>query len=141
MRWNFSNTAFSRPIRWLLALYGTEVIPFTYAGLQSSNRSRGLRFYEPQEFTVKSIDEYFSILKQQGIILDVAERQKVIREKMDEAAAKIQARVAHDAVLLEEVANEVEAVSVLIGSFDESSLELPHEVLIAVMKKHQRYSH
>ncbi len=139
MRWNFSNTAFSRPIRWLLALYGTEVIPFTYAGLQSSNRSRGLRFYEPQEFTVKSIDEYFSILKQQGIILDVAERQKVIREKMDEAAAKIQARVAHDAVLLEEVANEVEAVSVLIGSFDESSLELPHEVLIAVMKKHQRY--
>ena len=139
MRWNASNVAFSRPIRWLLALYGSDVIPFTYADLQSSNRTRGLRFYEPEEFAVVSPDAYFSKLKEQGIILDVQERQEAIYSKMAQAVEKLAARVAQDATLLEEVTNEVEAVTTLVGSFDKKSLELPHEVLVAVMKKHQRY--
>jgi glycyl-tRNA synthetase len=75
MRWNSSNVFFSRPIRWLLALFGQQVIPFVYAGINSGSTTRGLRFIQPAELPVQTPEEYFSRLKAQGIILDVSERQ------------------------------------------------------------------
>ncbi len=139
MRWNHTNVAFSRPIRWLLALYGSQVVPFEYAGLQSSNRTRGLRFYEPQEITIHTPQEYFQSLKSQGIILDVEERRAVIKLNAQQAALQVPGEIPDDQALLAQVSSEVEAVTALVGSFDPKSLELPQEVLIAVMKKHQKY--
>ncbi|NLG71297.1 MAG: glycine--tRNA ligase subunit beta [Chloroflexi bacterium] len=139
MRWNSSNVAFSRPIRWLLALFGGQVIPFTYAGLQSSNRTRGLRFAEPHEFAVHSAEEYFQALRAQGIVLDVEDRKEKIQQLVAELAAGVNGSTAPDPALLKEVTNLVEAPVALLGSFDPSHLELPREVLISVMKKHQRY--
>ncbi len=139
MRWNSTNVAFSRPVRWLLALLGKDVIPFTYAGLQAGNRTRGLRFYEPEEYPVRDVKDYFDFLKSQGILLDVTERRTAILKQMDAKAAQVPGRVPQDAALLTQITNEVEAVTVLQGSFDPASLELPHEVLVAVMKKHQKY--
>jgi len=139
MRWNYTNVAFSRPVRWLLALLDEAIVPFEYAGLLSNNVTRGLRFYEPEEITVKNVAEYFAALQKQGIVLDVEERKNAIHAKLQAAAEKTPGRLPQDPALLAQITSEVEAVTVLRGSFDPASLELPHEVLVGVMKKHQKY--
>ncbi|MGW8250998.1 MAG: glycine--tRNA ligase subunit beta, partial [Anaerolineales bacterium] len=139
MRWNSSNVFFSRPIRWLLALYGVQVVPFSYAGLASGNVTYGLRFHQPEQVQVQDADEYFNALSDQGIILDFERREAVIHERVSDLAAQVGGQVAPDASLLEEVANLVEAPQPLRGTFDPAHLKLPGDVLISVMKKHQRY--
>ncbi|MBN2548654.1 MAG: glycine--tRNA ligase subunit beta, partial [Anaerolineales bacterium] len=143
MRWNRSNVAFSRPIRWLLALYGAgetcQVIPFEYAGLQAGNITRGLRFLQPEEAAVDSPEAYFSFLARQGILLDPAERRAAIQRQVQALAADVDGIIPDDPALLDEVTDLVEAPTALRGSFDVSHLQLPREVLISVMKKHQRY--
>jgi glycyl-tRNA synthetase len=139
MRWNRSNVAFSRPIRWLLALYGEQVVPFEYAGLASGNITRGLRFTQPAELVVKDPLAYFALLAGQGILLDVAGRQRRIEAQVNALAQAAHGQISDDPALLAEVANLVEAPAALCGTFDPSHLELPREVLVSVMKKHQRY--
>ena len=139
MRWNHTNVAFSRPIRWLLALHGKTIIPFEYAGLQASNLTRGLRFIKPEEITVQSPVDYFAALKEQGIILDQAERKAAIQRQIEALAAEVGGEISPDPALLTEVTHLVEAPTALRGEFNPTHLELPREVLISVMKKHQRY--
>ncbi len=139
MRWNFTNLAFSRPVRWLLALHGEAVIPFEFAGLHTQNITRGLRFIEPQEITINTPAEYFSLLKAQGIILDPHQRKATVEAQINTIAAAAGGEILPDADLLTEVAHLVEAPTALRGDFAASHLELPQEVLIGVMKKHQRY--
>jgi glycyl-tRNA synthetase len=139
MRWNASKVSFSRPIRWLLALLGNAVIPFEYAGLRAANTTYGLRFYEPAEISVSDGANYFATLAAQGIILDPAERRARILEQVQAIAAEVDGRTPDDPDLLAEVGNLVEFPTALCGSFDPDHLKLPREVLISVMKKHQRY--
>ena len=140
MRWNASGVAFSRPIRWLLALLGEAVVPFSYAGLQSDCRTRGLRFHDPETIEIHSAEAYFAALTAQGIILDHAARRAAIaaqvRQHMQAAGGDPQRL---DEGLLDEVTALVEAPTALTGTFDADHLRLPPEVLISVMKKHQRY--
>jgi glycyl-tRNA synthetase len=139
MRWNASNVAFSRPIRWLLALFGNAVIPFEYAGLRAANTTYGLRFHEPAEILVSDADPYFAALAAQGIILDPVERRARILAQVKAIAAEVGGTTPDDPGLLAEVGNLVEFPTALRGSFDPEHLKLPREVLISVMKKHQRY--
>ncbi|MGE5223533.1 MAG: glycine--tRNA ligase subunit beta, partial [Omnitrophica WOR_2 bacterium] len=139
MRWNSTNASFSRPIRWLLALLGEQVIPFEFAGLSSGNITRGLRFYDPPERAVHNQQEYYHYLEEQGILLDPARRQEAVRAQVEALAGQAHGEIHFDPALFAEVTNLVEAPSALIGSFDPAYLSLPHEVLISVMKKHQRY--
>ena len=139
MRWNFTNVAFSRPVRWLLALFGESVIPFEFAGLQASNLTHGLRFIEPLEFQVSNPTEYFSNLAKQGIILDPEARKAAVEEQINAIAFEAGGEIHPDPALLTEVTHLVEAPTALRGDFAPAHLELPREVLIAVMKKHQRY--
>ncbi len=139
MRWNHTNVAFSRPIRWLLALHGEIVIPFEYAGLTASGVTRGLRFMEPLEIRVATPAEYFTALESQGILLDPEIRKASIQAQIDRVASEAGGQIQPDPALLAEVTHLVEAPSALRGEFDPSHLTLPREVLIAVMKKHQRY--
>jgi glycyl-tRNA synthetase len=139
MRWNRTNVNFSRPIRWLLALLDDQVIPFEVAGVQSGNFTRGLRTILPAEFPVKDAADYFSLLQAQGIILDKSQRHALIQSQIEILVAKVDGRDLPDEALLSEVANLVEAPTSLLGSFDQGHLHLPREVLISVMKKHQRY--
>ncbi len=139
MRWNRTNVAFSRPIRWLLALYGADIIPFEYAGLVSGRTTRGVRFSDPEEFAVKNPADYFQRLEAQGIILDVPMRQQAILEQVKALASQVGGQIGDEPALLAEVTNLVEAPLALRGSFEESHLKLPREVLVSVMKKHQRY--
>ena len=139
MRWNASNVAFSRPIRWLLALLGGQVVPFEYAGLSSGRKTRGLRCMAPAEMEVSHLQDYFSFLAGQGILVDPAERRQIISEQVTHLMAEAGGTPKIDDALLDEVYQLVEAPTALRGQFDEAYLLLPPEVLISVMKKHQRY--
>ena len=139
MRWNASNEGFSRPVRWLLALFGGQVVPFEYAGMCSGRVTRGLRFQEQSEFSVAGPAEYYTVLQAQGIILDPVERKAAIAAQVQKLMAEVNASQELDEGLLDEVNMLVEAPTALRGTFEEKHLELPPEVLISVMKKHQRY--
>src|SRR6185369_16417922 len=139
MRWNESGVAFSRPIRWYVALLGDMVIPFEYAGVVSGNISRGLRPYDSPEIKIPSADKYFDVIREAGIVLDKEERKASIVEQVNQAASLVSGEAIIDAGLLNEVTNLIEMPTAVMGGFSEESLSLPRDVLISVMKKHQRY--
>ncbi len=139
MRWNWTNTAFSRPIRWLLALHGAQPIPFAYAGVESSNTTRGLRFREPAETPIADPAAYFAALAAQNIVLDPVDRRQTIAEQVGRLMREAGGVIKLDQGNLDEVTMLVEAPTTLRGKFEGEHLNLPAEVLISVMKKHQRY--
>lgn len=139
MRWNSSNVSFSRPIRWLLTLLGEQVIPFEYAGIESGRITRGLRFYQPDEKSLANALAYFDYMREQGILLNTEQRKQVIESQVEKLAEGVGGEIVADDGLCTEITNLVEAPTALRGEFDPSHLQLPSEVLISVMKKHQRY--
>ncbi|MCX7681168.1 MAG: glycine--tRNA ligase subunit beta, partial [Anaerolineae bacterium] len=139
MRWNASNVAFSRPIRWIVALLGDTVIPFEYAGVVSGRTSRGTRPEGSPEFDIPRAEDYLALLDVHQIVVDPAERQALIAREAARLAESVGGRIPEDPALLSEVTNLVEQPTAILGRFDEEYLALPSEVLIAVMKKHQRY--
>ncbi len=139
MRWNESGVAFSRPIRWLVAMFGDVVIPFEYAGVTSGNVTRGLRPYDSPEIVISSAEKYADLLREAGIVLDKEERKASIVEQVKQAAALVGGEAIIEEDLLSEVANLVEKPTAVMGGFDPEFLQLPRDVLISVMKKHQRY--
>jgi glycyl-tRNA synthetase len=139
MRWNESGVFFSRPIRWLLALHGEQVVPFRYAGLEAGRATRGLRFHEPESLPASNPGEYLEILQAQGVVLDPAQRREAIRRQVSALAHQVDGSIPEDPALEAEVTNLVEVPTAFLGSFAEEHLKLPREVLISVMKKHQRY--
>jgi glycyl-tRNA synthetase len=139
MRWNWTNVSFSRPIRWLLALYGGVTIPFEFAGLAAGNITRGLRFIDPLEIKVTTPADYFAALSAQGIIVDPQTRKAAVKAQIEQIAVEMGGQILPDPDLLNEVTNLVEVPSALRCDFNPRHLELPQEVLIGVMKKHQRY--
>src|SRR5258706_7752742 len=139
MKWNQSGVAFSRPIRWFVALLGSSVIPFEYAGVVAGNVSRGLRPYDSPDITIASADKYFDVIRKAGIVLDSEERSQLIVEMVKKAAASVGGEAIIEPGLLAEVTNLVEKPTAVLGGFNAEFLSLPRDVLISVMKKHQRY--
>ncbi len=139
MRWNRSAVAFSRPIRWIVALFGETVIPFRYADVPGGAVTRGLRPFGSPELAVTSPAAYFKVMGGQGITLDSGERAALIRDAASRLAAEVGGRIPEDPDLLAEVTHLVERPTVLRGTFAEEHLRLPREVLVTVMRKHQRY--
>jgi len=139
MRWNESGVAFSRPIRWLVALFGSTVIPFSYAGVQSGNISRGLRPYDSPDIVIDSADSYFASIRAANIVLDIEERKASIVEQVQAAAQSVGGQAIIEPGLLAEVANLIEKPTAVLGGFNPDFLALPKDVLIGTMKKHQRY--
>ncbi len=139
MRWNWSGVAFSRPIRWMVALFGGGVIPFEYAHVYAGRTTRGTRPQGSPELAIKDAASYHDVIGKQGIVIDPAERRALIAEQIDAMAKSVQGSVVEDADLLDQVTNMVEQPTAILGTFDRADLELPTPVLITVMKKHQRY--
>ncbi|GLB58238.1 glycine--tRNA ligase subunit beta [Cytobacillus sp. NCCP-133] len=138
MRWGTQDLRFVRPIKWLLALFGSELIPFSITGVQTSNRTRGHRFLG-EEIELNNPADYEKALLAQYVITNPQERKNAISsqlEKIEEANGWV---IPVDEDLLEEVNNLVEYPTALYGQFEEAFLELPEEVLITSMKEHQRY--
>ncbi len=139
MRWDESGIAFSRPIRWLTALLGSEVIPFDYGALRSDRITRGPRPAASPAIALTDAAEYTATLDSYGVIVDHGARREAIRRQAEALAAEVGGQIPDEAALLDEVTQLVEVPTALRGSFEAKYLALPQEVLIAVMKKHQRY--
>ena len=139
MRWDESGMAFARPIRWLVALLDSRVVDFAYAGVRSGRVSRGLRPQGSQEIPLTSADHYLQAMRTNMIVVDPDERRADVESRMRELAEGISGEIPDDPALLEEVTHMVESPTVVMGSFQDQYLELPQDVLITVMKKHQRY--
>jgi len=139
MRWNSSAVLFSRPLRWYTALLGNAVIPFEYAGINSGNVTRGTRPAGSPEITVHDAGDYLAQMQKQGIVLDRAERREKIQHAAQHLALEVNGLILQDEGLLDEVVNLVEQPTALRGSFDHKFLNLPLDVLVTVMRKHQRY--
>lgn len=139
MRWNSSGVTFSRPIRWYVALLGTAVIPFEYAGVHSGTLSRGTRPAGSPPVTITDSADYAAKMLAQGIILSRDARREKIWHDAQQITAEVEGTIIRDDGLLDEVANLVEQPTVLRGTFDKKFLDLPLDVLVTVMKKHQRY--
>jgi len=139
MRWGARDFGFGRPIQWLLALFGAEVVPFALAGVASGRATRGHRIHGPGPFEVAEAGQYFEIVRQQGrVILDAAERRAMIREQADALARAAGGRVVWKDDLLDEVVGLVEMPVPILGDFDPSFLEVPREVLLTSMESHQK---
>ncbi len=138
MRWGYKDLRFARPVRWLVALWGDQVIPFTIAGLQSGRVSRGHRWLGgPVEIARPS--EYKEALRKAGVIVDHKEREEYIWSEMERAAAELGLEVIDPADKMAEVLFLVEWPGVAQGLFARRHLVLPSEVLITAMQSHQRY--
>ena len=139
MFWASREVRFARPIRWLLALYGEEMIEFSYGKVKSEAKTYGHRFLAPGPHPVSSPAEYFSLLKEAYVILNPEERQRKILREAQETARALGGKALLAEDLLEEVNFLVEYPLALSGAFAPEYLKLPREVLITTMQKHQRY--
>ncbi|MGI6113829.1 MAG: glycine--tRNA ligase subunit beta [Mahellales bacterium] len=139
MRWGDKNLRYVRPIRWILALYGEEVIPFEIEGLSSGRLSRGHRFLGSQNITINHADEYFDVLLREYVMVKQDERRQRIMDQSKKIAEHFGGVLVEDKELLEEIVHLVEYPTALAGSFEDKYLALPKEVVITPMKEHQRY--
>ncbi|MDT8445070.1 MAG: glycine--tRNA ligase subunit beta, partial [Desulfuromonadales bacterium] len=139
MRWENLDVRFARPMHWLVALYGGELIPFSHGNLTSGNHSRGHRFMAPQEFAVTGLADWLEGCREHFVTADHNERKAIIREQVEATGLAAGGRAAIDEKLLEEVTYLVEDPTPLCGSFDEKYLQLPSELLVTSMREHQRY--
>lgn len=138
-RWGVQSEYFTRPVRWIVALFGNEVIDFTFAGLVAGRTTYGHRFLAPGPFEVADADSLVDVVRSASVIPSEAEREQVIRE----GVAKAEAETGFTAVLhpktLVEVINLAEYPTVLVGTFDEEFLKVPEEIIVDAMLVHQRY--
>jgi len=139
MHWNESGATFSRAIRWIVALLGDQVVPLTYAGVVSGRITRGLRPLDSPAIEIPDAAAFLSTMEANSIAVDPDKRQQNIQTRVAELAASVGGYTPDDPLLLREVTHLVEWPTPLLGHFAEEFLQLPQEVLIAVMKKHQRY--
>lgn len=143
MTWADWQIRFARPIRWILAIYGDEILNIEIESLKSGNLTFGRRTICPQSFTVDNADGLLDILGQKGnVIIDSAKRREIILNGIREIeerhkGSKIKTVINED--LLDEIINLVEFPNVLIGSFPEKFLSLPRDILIKAIEYHQRY--
>ncbi len=139
MRWAEAKIRFARPIHWILALFGGEVIEFEIDGIKSSGQTYGHRFLAPEPIEVKNFAEYAELLEKSYVIVDQNFRREMIEAGLAKKADELGAELYPDPELIEEVCYLVEYPFVLAGSFDKRFLNLPSEVLISAMRGHQRY--
>lgn len=139
MRWGSGDTRFARPIRWLVALLGGEVVPFTVAGVTSGRVTHGHRVLGPGPVALDHARDHAARLEAAGVRVDHRRRREEIRRQVERAAAAAGGRAVIDEDLLDEVVFLVEHPTAFAGRFAPEYLELPRQVIETPMKHHQRY--
>jgi glycyl-tRNA synthetase beta chain len=139
MYWRKRGELFVRPVRWLVAMLDDQVVPLELFGISAGKTSRGHRIIGSEAVAIQKPDGYVETLRS-AKVLAAAEREHVIRKALDAATRTIAgARWREDKPLVATVVNLTEFPSVILGSFDPEFLELPEEVLVTVMRDHQKY--
>lgn len=139
MRWGSGDFAFGRPIQWLVALFGTEVLDLTVAGIRSGRSSRGHRFLAPGDVALDAPASYVEALRAAHVLVDPEERAAAMRAALEAAARAAGGELVFDEFLVRENLSLVEEPHVITGGYDEAFLELPERVVLEVAKGHQRY--
>jgi glycyl-tRNA synthetase beta chain len=140
MYWRKASERFVRPVRWLVAMLDDEVIPLEFGGVSAGRSSRGHRMLSSGSVTIPRAGASYAETLRSAKVLGREEREQQIRKALDAATRQIPgARWREDKSLLETVVNLTEWPSVILGSFDREYLELPEEVLVTVMRDHQKY--
>jgi len=139
MCWGDLDIRFVRPIHWIAALFGEEVIPFTLGNVSSGPFSYGHRFTHPEPFEVRGWTGYIEDTAARNVYVDPEKRKARIMKRLEEEADAVGGHVLENPDLLEEVTYLVEYPFVVMGSFPPEYLRLPREVLISVQREHQRY--
>ncbi|WP_027722669.1 glycine--tRNA ligase subunit beta [Maridesulfovibrio zosterae] len=139
MKWGNLDFAFGRPLRWMLCLFGADVVDFELAGLTSGRKTFGHRVMGAGPWDVATAADYFSVIKEKcSVVISPDERGEFVRSEGDKLASELNGSVVWKESLLQEVSNLVELPMPIIGNFDESFLELPKEVLLTSMESHQK---
>lgn len=139
MRWADHSFEYLRPIHWIVALYGSEVIEEVQVlSVKAGRISRGHRFLG-HDVTIERPEQYEALLKEQFVIVNQDERKEMVRSQMADLAAENNWVIPVDEELLEEVSSILEYPTVFAGTFDEKYLVVPAPVLVTSMKEHQRY--
>lgn len=139
MRWGEGSLLFARPIHWIVALYGGEVIPFSLDGIKSGRTSYGHRFTSPGPFEVSDFASFEKQTEEAQVIISPQRRRVMIQEQIAHLAAQEGGYVPDDPQLLDLVTFLVEYPKAICGSFDPRFLQLPEEVLVTSMRGHQKY--
>jgi len=132
---------FVRPVRWVVAMMDANVVPLEIAGIKATNASRGHRIlHGDAPVVIESAKQYAQSLRSASVVVDDAERRQLIRKALDKVTRTVAgARWREDEGLVETVTHLTEWPSVILGDFDAEYLGLPEEVLVTVMRDHQKY--
>ncbi|MET8151951.1 glycine--tRNA ligase subunit beta, partial [Actinoplanes sp. NPDC005259] len=140
MRWSDPNLSFTRPIRWLVALWGDWTVPFTVSALRAGRDTRVLRTAARPRISVASAETFMETLAINGVVADAEDRRElIVTGAQDLVWDTGRIDIAGESALIETITYLVEQPTPLLGTFDERYLELPAAVLTTVMRKHQRY--
>jgi glycyl-tRNA synthetase beta chain len=140
MYWRKPSERFVRPLRWLVAMLDAEVIPLEFDGIRAGNQSRGHRILADGLIPIPRAGAPYVEALLRAKVLSRIEREKQVRKTLDAATRTIRgARWREDKFLLDTVVNLTEWPSAILGSFDPEFLQLPEEVLVTVMRDHQKY--
>ncbi|MFF2010028.1 glycine--tRNA ligase subunit beta [Streptomyces sp. NPDC058195] len=141
MRWNVPKLAFTRPIRWIMALLGDRVVPFAVSTLESGRTTQVHRDAVRPVVEVPTADGYVSFLERHDILADADERRRLVVDGAVRLAAEVGGYIDTErhTGLIDEITNLVEAPTPILGGFDAKYLSLPADILVTVMRKHQRY--
>src|SRR5947209_3762602 len=140
MYWRKRGEVFVRPVRWVVAMLDDEVIPVEVFGIKAGNQSRGHRILADRELAIPHAGEPYVSALRDAKVLSRADREQQTRKALDAATRAIPgARWREDKNLLDTVVNLTECPSAILGSFDPEYLALPEEVLVTVMRDHQKY--
>lgn len=138
MRWDGSGVRFARPVRWIVALFDDRVLRFTFGSLASGRETR-LSLYREASVRVATVQEYFTVMRSNGVILDPLERKRTVGARARRMAARAGGHLVDDEELVGIVANLLESPVAMMGTFSDSFLTLPREVIVTALKSHQRY--
>lgn len=138
-RWGWSETTFVRPVQWLVAVYGGEVVPLSWAGHTAGRQSRGHRFLSPGPVEIASADAYVGALRAAHVVVDHDARRELVRAELARIEAATGLRVRPDEALIAEVIHLGEYPVGVSGEFDPAFLGIPEEIIVTSMRTHQRY--
>jgi len=139
MRWGEENWRWYRPIRWVVALFGKEVVPLSIAGIQSGRRTWGHRTLHPGTLEIPSAADYLMVMEEASVVVDPDRRAALITEGARKAAEELGGKPVIDDELLSEVVCLCEYPSAFLGRFEDRYTYIPKEVLMTAMRHHQRY--
>lgn len=139
MKWGGKDLRFARPVRWLVSVYGSKVLPIDLEDIDCGNITRGHRFLGSSEIEINNPSDYEELLKENYVIADSKKRRNLIKRESDRLSREMSGEIFEDESLLEELTNIVEYPTAILGKIKDEHLELPNIVITTSMKEHLRF--